>query len=248
MPRAHRYFLPGHIWHITHRCHQREYLLQSEGGRRCWIRWLVEAQKRFGLCVLDYIVTSNHVHLLVKDIGNDSIPKAMQLIAGCCAQRHNRRNMRKGSFWEGRYHATAIDREEHLARCVIYIDLNMVRAGVVNDPCDWADSGYHDIQNTAKSSGIVDVNVMGSILGIRKNRDLKKAHRKWIEDALRSNTLKREEKWTKSIAVGSKSYVESVKNALGMRSRYRRVVASLSEYELRERRNSYDSYLPGPVR
>jgi hypothetical protein len=27
--------------------------------------WLSEAKKRFGLCVLDYMVTSNHIHLLV---------------------------------------------------------------------------------------------------------------------------------------------------------------------------------------
>ena len=67
MPRANRYFLPGYVWHITHRCHQRNFLLKFARDRRRYLRWLFEATKRFGLCVLDYIVTSNHVHLLVKD-------------------------------------------------------------------------------------------------------------------------------------------------------------------------------------
>ena len=31
MPRANRHFIPGQIWHITHRCHRREFLLIDEG-------------------------------------------------------------------------------------------------------------------------------------------------------------------------------------------------------------------------
>ena len=86
MPRANRHFLSGHVWHITHRCHQREFLLKFAHDRQCYLRWLFEAKKRFGLCVLNYIVTSNHVHLLVKDTGTEIIPQSMQLVAGRAAQ------------------------------------------------------------------------------------------------------------------------------------------------------------------
>ena len=54
MPRANRYFLPGYIWHITHRCHQREFLLKFERDRRRYLHWLFEPKKRFGLCVVIY--------------------------------------------------------------------------------------------------------------------------------------------------------------------------------------------------
>ena len=40
MPRANRTFLPGHIWHITHRCHQQEFLLKFARYRQCWLHWL----------------------------------------------------------------------------------------------------------------------------------------------------------------------------------------------------------------
>ena len=93
------------------------------------------AKKRFGLCVLDYIVTSNHIHLLVKDTGANA--ESMQLIAGRTAQEYNLRKCKQGAFWEDRYHATAIEIDEHLHRCMVYIDLNMVRAGVVNHPAKW---------------------------------------------------------------------------------------------------------------
>src|ERR1041384_772294 len=82
MPRANRYFLPHYIWPITHRCHQRKFLFTFARKRRRYLHWLFEARKRFGLCVLDYIVTSNHVHLLIKDTGSNVIAENMQLIAG----------------------------------------------------------------------------------------------------------------------------------------------------------------------
>jgi len=43
----------------------------------------------------------------------------------------------------GRNEAAVAD-DDHFARCMTFIDLNMVRAGVVDDPVDWPESGYAD--------------------------------------------------------------------------------------------------------
>ena len=69
MPRANRHFLPGYLWHLTHRCHYKTFLLKFARDRRRYLRWLFEAKQRFGLSVPNYRVTSNHIHLLVKDTG-----------------------------------------------------------------------------------------------------------------------------------------------------------------------------------
>ncbi|VAX09137.1 Transposase and inactivated derivatives [hydrothermal vent metagenome] len=129
MARANRYHLPGQVWHITHRCHKKEFLLKFALDRKRWLQWLFEARKRYGLDILNYTVTSNHVHLLVIDGEREVIPKSLQLIAGKTAQEFNRRKGRKGAFWEDRYHATAMEAGEHFLRCLVYIDLNMVRNG-----------------------------------------------------------------------------------------------------------------------
>ena len=92
------------------------------------MRWVFEAKKRFGLSVLDYMVTCNHVYLLIKDTGPNVIARSMQLIAGRTGQEYNERKGRHGAYWEDGYHATAIETDEHLHRCLVYIDLNMVRA------------------------------------------------------------------------------------------------------------------------
>jgi len=96
------------------------------------------------------MVTSNHIHFLVIDDGDrDTIPKSIQLIAGRTGQEYNQR---KGAYWEDRYHATGIQDDGYLAKCMLYIDMNMVRAGVVAHPKEWIFSGYQEIQNPRQSN------------------------------------------------------------------------------------------------
>ena len=80
--RAKRHYIPGHVWHLTHRCHKREFLLKFAKDRRRWLHWLLEAKRRYGLVILNYMVTTNHIHLLVVDDGDrDVIPRSIQLVA-----------------------------------------------------------------------------------------------------------------------------------------------------------------------
>lgn len=173
MLRANRVFQSRYIWHLTHRCHKREFLLRAKQDRRRWKYWLFEARKRYGFCVLNYIATSNHVHLLVKDRGQGEIASSMQLIAGRVAQEYNRRRHRRGAWWEDRYHATAVDTGEYLVRCMVYIDLNMVRAGVVTDPLDWDISGFREIQTSPQRYRIIDMGALPS----------------WVTDCCRSKAI-----------------------------------------------------------
>ena len=148
MARANRHHLPGYIWHITHRCHKREFLLKFDKDKMRWLKWLFESKKRFGLSILNYCVTSNHIHLLVYNSKEGVVPKSIQLIAGRLGREYNLRKKRKGAFWEDRYHATAVESGDHLIQCFVYIDLNMVRAGIVDHPSEWRFGRYYEIQNS----------------------------------------------------------------------------------------------------
>ena len=245
MPRASRHFLPGHLWHITHRCHEGEFLLKFARDRRSYVRWLFEARKRFGLCVLDFMVTSNHVHLLVKDTGEGVITQSMQLVASRVAQDYNRRKSRQGPFWEDRYHATAVEAEESLQRCIVYIDLNMVRAGVVAHPRDWDAAGYREIQAPRERYAVIDVSALSTLCGFDDAAQFQRAHRLWIEEALGNSTGTREANWSDAIAVGSKNFVEKVELELGLKAKYREVTAAGDMYALREPAMTYAGIVEG---
>lgn len=239
MPRANRHFLPSHIWHITHRCHQRAFLLKFARDRHRYVRWLFEARKRFGLCVLNYMVTSNHVHLLVKDTGREVIPRSMQLIAGRAAQEYNQRKGRQGAFWEDRYHATAVEAGAHLHQCLVYIDLNMVRAGVVKHAAQWAHGGYREIQEPPERYTIIDLAALSGMCGFAKVADFQQAHRQWVEEALAREMAGRDERWSEAIAVGSLPYADKVKAELGLRAVHREVTEAGGTHTLREPTGDY---------
>jgi putative transposase len=245
MPRANRYFLPGHVWHITHRCHHKAFLLKFARDRRRYLRWLFEAKKRFGLSVLNYMVTSNHIHLLVKDTGRQVISQSMQLIAGRTAQEYNQRKERQGAFWEDRYHATAIEGDEHLHRCLVYIDLYMVRAGVINHPVKWAHSGYHEIQKPPERYAIIDLQGLSGLCGFAEVADFQQAHRQWVEEALSHEMAVRDERWSEAIAVGSLAFVDKVKSELGVKAMHREAAQGGGTYTLREPNEAYSSDFGG---
>jgi REP-associated tyrosine transposase len=193
MARAHRHYLGGQIWHLTHRCHQPEFLLRFARDRQAWMGWLFEARKRFGLYVSDYMVTSNHIHLLVYDReGRDVIPNSMQLVAGRSGQEYNQKKQRKGAYREDRYHATAVETGEHLRQCLVYLDLNMVRTGVVTHPEQWQDCGYVEIQCPKARRRIIDEEQLMSLTGVGSRSVLQQLCRLQVEAALERKLLGRQ--------------------------------------------------------
>jgi len=233
MPRANRYFLPGHVWHISHRCHKKEFLLKFVKDREAWIYWLFEARRRYGLCVLNYMVTSNHIHLLVQDTGKDVISRSMQLIAGRTAQAYNQRKHRLGAFWEDRYHATAVQSDEHFVRCLVYIDLNMVRAGVVRHPQKWLHCGYHEIQQPPERYRIIDQASLLSLSPASSFEQLRGLHRDWITEELKKDQI-RDGRWTQSVAVGQRDYIQQVQTELDVRGRGRDCIVTDDGWQLKE--------------
>jgi putative transposase len=181
-----------------------------------------------------------HTHLIVQ--GTDSretIPKSIQLLAGRTGQEYNQRKKRKGAFWEDRYHATAIETGEHLLRCVFYVDLNMVRAGVVSHPEQWPHGGYNEIQRPRRKNILIDYETIGHLCGFNTFDEFQSAHRRWVESALSDNNMQREDCWTRSMATGSRSYVEAVKIQMGSFAIGRQVWKNEEGFELRETQSPY---------
>ena len=224
MPRANRYFLPGYVWHITHRCHRQEFLLKYEKHRRLWMKWLFESRKRFGLCVLNYTVTSNHIHLLVEGFEDETvIPRSMQLVAGKTAQAYNLAKGRRGAFWEDRYHATAVQRGSHLRSCMFYVDLNMVRAGVVHHPGEWKTGGFHELLCPRERYGVICHEAVHRLLDVSSQEELSCSYRQWLDDVLAMDRAVRQDYWTESLAVGDTGFVSEVKEQLGIRASRRSI-------------------------
>ena len=244
MARAHRHFVSGQIYHITHRCHKREFLLKYAKDRHRWLQWLFEAKKRYGLVILNYTVTSNHIHLLAYDSSvPDVIPRSIQLVAGMTGQEYNIRKERKGSVREDRYPATIIEDGAHLLRCIVYIDMNMVRARVVRHPDQWAHGGYREIQAPRRKCVLIDYDRLKKRCGFDDFESFQTAHKRWVEAAVSEVISQRESTWTQAVAVGSDTFVARIKKQLKALAVGRRIAPAKDGWELREAATPYNPFL-----
>jgi len=93
-------------------------------------------------------------------------------------------------------------------RCLVYIDLNMVRAGVVSHPAQWKACGYNEIQSPRTRYRVIDLDGLCDLTASNSIGALRRSHKALIEQALARGALERHAKWTESMAVGPESFTE----------------------------------------
>ena len=142
MPRQPRVVIEGHPFHVIQRGHNRDACFLDDHDRRFY---LLELHRRADECALGvhaYVLMTNHVHLLVTPGRSESLSEGVGWLAQIYAQYFNAKYHRLGSPWHGRFGSKLIRTESHLLACHRYIELNPVRAGMVNHPAEWPWSSY----------------------------------------------------------------------------------------------------------
>lgn len=142
MPRLPRYVLPGHPQHVIQRGNNRCPIFIAEEDYGCFRHHLCEACDRHDCRIHAYVLMTNHVHLLMTPNREDSLARVLQSVGRRYVQYFNTHYRRTGTLWEGRYKATVIDTDRYLLTCYRYLELNPVRAAMVNHPGDYPWSSY----------------------------------------------------------------------------------------------------------
>lgn len=142
MARLPRYGVSGQPQHIIQRGNNRSPIFFAHQDYEFFLECLKDGCERYGCAVHAYVLMTNHVHLLATPESGDGISKLMQSIGRRYVQHINFRRRRTGTLWEGRYKAVPLDSEQYLMICYRYIELNPVRAGMVEKPADYRWSSY----------------------------------------------------------------------------------------------------------
>ena len=132
----------GATYHITVRCNNKEQLIDPKTFEPMYLMVLERAKEKYDVEVNNYTLMTNHVHLVVTT-NLDNISRFMQYVNSQSGRRYNKIIGRSGYFWGGRFFSEIIETEEHLFNTMVYIDLNMWRAGGVDDPKDWKYGSYN---------------------------------------------------------------------------------------------------------
>jgi REP element-mobilizing transposase RayT len=130
MARLPRLTLPGYPHHVIQRGNNRQAIFASTADYQVLLDLLRDNAQKFGVAIHAYVLMSNHFHLLATPQTADGLPQMMQAVGRSYVRTFNNAQGRTGTLWEGRYRSTLIQSERYLLACMVYIDLNPVRAGL----------------------------------------------------------------------------------------------------------------------
>ncbi len=142
MPRRPRFHLPGFPLHVIQRGNNRSACFFSNDDCAAYLDWLRRAAEKLDCAIHAYVLMTNHVHLLVTPGRDGAVSTLMQSLGRRYVQYVNYTYRRSGSLWEGRFLASVVHAEAYLLKCMRYIELNPVRAGIVEQPGDYRWSSF----------------------------------------------------------------------------------------------------------
>jgi putative transposase len=143
MARLRRYTPGGIPQHIIQRGNNRQVCFASDVDLGVYSGWLLKGARKYDVAIHGWVYMTNHVHLLVTPLEDDSISRMMQFLGRQYVRYFNREYGRTGTLFEGRFRSCPVQTEEYFLACLRYIELNPVRVGMVTDPVEYHWSSYH---------------------------------------------------------------------------------------------------------
>jgi len=136
--------MPNCPHHIVQRGHDRNEVFIEAVDYHSYLKTLREFKEAFGVRIYAYCLMTNHVHLLLEPSTPSGIGQLMKRLAGRQTRFRNRQENRRGTLWEGRYKSSIVDADDYLMACVRYVELNPVRARMVDMPIKYKWSSYRE--------------------------------------------------------------------------------------------------------
>ncbi len=152
MARPLRLDFPGAVYHLTARGNARQKIFFDDRDRGLFLANLGRVCAHQAWLCHGYCLMDNHYHLLI-ETPEGGLSRGMRQVNGNYAQHVNRRHLRGGHLFQGRYGAILVDKESHLLELCRYIVCNPVRAGMVTAPGDYPWSSYNATMGAAPRPG-----------------------------------------------------------------------------------------------
>ena len=217
MPRNARIVVPNTPHHIVQRGHNKQVVFAGDDDYQYYLENLFEWKEQLNCKVYAWCLMTNHIHLIINP-GNeiDSLAKLMKRLAGKQTRYVNRLEKRTGSLWEGRYKSSPVETDAYLLACCRYVELNPVRAKMVEKPEDYRWSSYKE-KTGLKEVKNIDIDPCYLSLGETPEQRMTR-YKQWVETDVTEYELKSiREAMQRGQPTGSLLFAESIENKLGIR-------------------------------
>ena len=221
MPRIARIVLPGHPHHIVQRGHNRQKVFAHEDDFARYLDDLQELKDVFDVKVFAFCLMTNHVHLQLAPSCAEGLGKLMKALAARMTRYRNKLEGRSGTLWESRYKSSVVQWDGYLLACSRYIELNPVRAGMVERVEDYRWSSFGLRFTTNAQDDWLDVHSCYEALGLTQ-LGRQQAYRAFFEAPAADGELRLiRDAVQRGQLTGGRQLIDEVEQVLGRRVEYR---------------------------
>jgi putative transposase len=200
----------GAPFHVTHRGNNQNTVFRNDADRRRYLDVLHRYARQFGMAVWGYCLMRNHVHLIVAGATSHSIPRAVGNAHRDYSRSKNVRTATTGHTWANRYFSSLLD-EPHLWAAIRYVELNPVRAGLVERATDFAWSSARRHAGLDRDPLLADDDPFPGAI---------QDWCEWLAIGVEDGILKRiRENTAKGFPTGNESFISAVERRTGRRLR-----------------------------
>ncbi len=196
----------------------RQVCFNSDEDMLTYKNWLCEYAAKYDVHVYSWVLMTNHVHLLATPWQENGLSRMMQSLGRYYVRYYNNHYRRSGTLWEGRFKSCLVESTEYLLQCYRYIELNPVRAGMVNDPANYKWSSYL-CNGLGVESKLITPHELYLSLGLNHDERTNN-YRELFLDHLEGNVIKEiRESVNKGLAFGSDRFKDEIEFNLKRRVR-----------------------------
>lgn len=154
MSRISRKDFDSGFFHIMIQGINKEYIFKNKRDKEKYLFILKKYYSQYDVKIIAYCIMDNHAHFIIHTKNIDEMSKYMHRINTLYAIDYNRINKRNGYVFRDRYKSQYIYDRSYLYKCLKYIHMNPVKAGIVKFEQEYKYSSYNDYK--AKTEYIND--------------------------------------------------------------------------------------------
>jgi putative transposase len=207
MPRTARIAPQEFVYHVLTRGNNKQDIFKDEEDFQKYIDILKKYKGKYRFKLYHYVLMTNHVHLVIETTGEGGeLSQIMKGINISYAQYFKTKYKYTGHFWQDRFKSIIISKDEYLHACGSYVELNPVRAGMVQEPKEYLWSSYRE-NAYRKKDYLVDEHIIYENLSSDEN--VRKEYRKFVQQMIQKNEAMRGEMERRTI-YGGGDFIERV--------------------------------------
>jgi putative transposase len=207
MPRTARIAPKEFVYHVLARGNNKQDIFKDEEDFLKYIDILLKYKEKYLFKLYHYVLMTNHIHLVIEPSNKGGeLYQIMKGINLSYVQHLKNKYKYAGHFWQDRFKSIIVSKDEYLLACGSYVELNPVRAGLVNQPKDYRWSSY-GANAYGKRDDLVDEHVIYGNLSDDKNS--RKEYRKFVHDMFQKKDAMRGEMDRRTI-YGSANFSKQV--------------------------------------